>query len=71
MPEIPMPGMENDEGAKRLPHYLGPCPTCEVCEPGEFPRGKCPKAERRCGHHCSHVWELDRCCYCEEVFTDA
>lgn len=51
-----------------------------AAEPGERadcidcddPNGslECPGAKRDCGHHCSHSWSHDRCCWCGSEFGE-
>ena len=41
----------------------GDCPSC-----GEgMPRGDCPQSKRVCGHHCTHTWTHDSCCWCKQA----
>lgn len=42
---------------------------CTSCHE-EMPIHECPKSERKCGHHCNHSWDQDKCCWCGEEFGE-
>jgi hypothetical protein len=44
------------------------CFTCT--EPGSGVEGECPMSERRCGHHCNHIWDQDICHWCNAEISD-
>ena len=43
---------------------------CESCKIGVGQGLKCSKSKRNCGHHCNHIWESDKCCWCGEEWGD-
>jgi hypothetical protein len=45
------------------------CVTCT--DPTTGVEGECPRSERRCGHHCNHVWNQDVCHWCQAEVDDA
>lgn len=44
---------------------------CSTCGEIEDVEGECSGSKRSCGHHCNHIWEQDKCCWCPAVVTDA
>lgn len=36
---------------------------CASCGEGDEVN-PCDKSQRKCGHHCNHIWTHDKCCWC-------
>lgn len=60
---VPLDGDDDDS-----PHPGDCASDCATC--GEGDDSKCPVSQRKCGHHCNHVWTHDQCCWCGAEFGE-